>query len=444
MKIALAAPQSRRPNVVLSNVPDYSLSPPLGLLYLAAGVADEHDVEIFDAQLQQEPVPALAKRILAADPDLVGVTMNFSTVIDGAVKLACLLKRERPDLLLVAGGNSATFMGSELCKEGSFDAVFLREADESFPSFVRHLEHGDPWSTSGIVFNHNGQVCQNPSRGYVRDLDKIPIPRYDLLPKRERYLPTIVSSRGCSFACIYCSTKSMWGRWRFRTPASVVREVDAMYELGFRKKLAFCDDEFVVRRHRAIEIAKLIEVRGYGYRWGFAGRIECIDRGILEAVSRAGCEQIFFGIESGSDRVRKLLRRKGTARKVKSTVNLCIEYGIIPIVSFMVGIPYETMEDALETLDLMRHINTYRVQLSVFTPLLGTPVFQNPQEYGLALLPDAFETDRVNIDVGTVVHSTNNLSSSEIRELWMEGQGIVMQRYREKAEYEEDAARIRA
>ena len=322
--------------------------------------------------------------------------------------------------------------------------MFQHEADLTFPSFVDALEDGQPWNTPGIVYRLDGQVRSNPPMPFVAQIDSLPFPRFDLLPDRERYLPTVVSSRGCSFNCIYCSTKCMWCHWRPRSPDNVIAEIDWLYSLGYRTCLAFSDDEFVASRSRAMRIAALMLERGYQYEWGIAGRIELIDEEMLDLFSRAGCRQIFFGIESGSDRVRRFLKRRFTAAEVEQMVDRCFQFGIVPIVSFMVGIPHETREDALQTLELMRRINTYRIQLSVFTPLVGTPVFVDPEAYGIRLDPAARDPRRMNIDVGTVVHTTEHLDRDEIRELWLEGQGIIMNRYREGGRYESMKREVKA
>lgn len=438
MRITLVSPQSYRPNVALIDRESYSLKPPVGLLYLAASVAGAHQVTIIDGQRRQLTAMGLAEAVLATEPDLVGVSANFTPLIGGAFALAKCLREMRPGLPLVAGGNCATFLARDFCETGGFDAVFLHEADRSFPAYVQALDRRGPVSSiPGLAFFESGWLVTNPFGGYVSPLDDLPLPRYDLLPDLERYLPTVTSSRGCAFDCIYCSTKSMWRRLRTRTAPSVLREVEWLHSLGCRTTLAFGDDEFLAQRQRAVAIARGLVERGYRYQWGISARIELVDAEVLEELASAGCHQIFFGIESGSDRVRRRLRRRSSVAEVERKIDLCVEHGIVPIASFMVGIPFETLEDARETLGLMRRINTYRVQLSVFTPLIGTPVYERAADYGIHLDSAAAEHASVNIDVGTVVHSTDHLSREEIRELWLEGQGVVMARYREVADYEE-------
>ncbi len=443
MIVTLVSPQSCRPNVVLTKREDYSLSPPLGLLYLAAGVAGHHDVHIIDGQLQNLTLNSLVEEILSTRPDIVGISMNYTTLMYNAQQIAQELKRKQPELLVVTGGNCATFLFSMFCRPGCFDAVFLREADTTFPAFVNAVKSRNHWSTPGIAFHQNGHVMVNSSPRYVDDLDSLPWPRYDLLPGRERYLASVMSSRGCSFNCIYCSTKQMWYRWRFRSPENVLSEIDWLYHLGFKKTLAFSDDEFVADRRRVMDIANRLFEKRYEFKWGFAGRIELIDPELLEAVGSAGCRQIFFGIESGSDPVRRRLKRKFSVEEVEHIIDLCIAHGIIPIASFMVGIPFETYEDACRTLELMQRINTYRVQLSVFTPFVGTPVYQDPDKYGIHLNAKAHHHVKINIDVGTIVHSTPYLSEEEIQELWFDGQGIIMKRYQERDRYETKREKIR-
>lgn len=427
MNLVLVAPQSCRPILVTRLA--RQLAPPMGLLYLASAVRDECNVSIIDVQAHRLNASEVASAVLARFPDAVGITITFSTMMPGAIELARCLRERAKDLVLVAGGASATFDYARLLANDAFDVVVLHEGEETLVDLIRHLRCGDQiYGLPGTAWRENGTYKVRPIEGYLASLDSLSYPRFSDLYRPERYLKTIVSSRGCTYACVYCSVRQMWGPWRSRSVRSIEGEYDCLLRDHSVSTLAFADDEFTIDRDRIHDLCASLIARGNPFRWSFSARVEHVDPELLDWVVTAGCKSIFLGIESGSDRVLQRLGRRYTVADVHRIVSACRERGIIPVLSLMVGIPYETSDDVEATLRLLREANTHRLNLNVFTPFPGTPANSDPARYGIELLEPPGLPGVLNDDTGEVRHRTAHLDPEQIRDYWLEGVGIIMRR----------------
>lgn len=427
MRVVLVAPQSCRP--FLATRLSTELSPPMGVLYLASAVRAEADVSVLDVQAHRLSAEATAETVLARAPDVVGISISFATILPTALRLAAALRARADDLFICAGGNSATFEADELMATGLFDAIALREGERTFVEVIRRLSARRPLTgIAGLVWRSDEGVTTRIAGGYVANLDELRFPDFGDLDEPARYLKSIVSSRGCRYGCIYCSTQQMWRRWRARSAESILAELDVLLT-GFRtSRLAFVDDEFTLDRERVVALCAGLRARGNPVEWSFAARLERVDAELLDLVAAAGCGSIFFGVESGSDRVLACLRRRYTVGDVHQTVAACRARGISPVLSLMIGNPYETAADVEATLRLLGAVDTPRLNLSIFTPFRGTPVRLRPERYGVKLLTEPDLWRPVNDDTGDVQHRTRHLSEREIRDYWYEGVGIILSR----------------
>jgi len=429
VKLVLVSPQSYRPILVTKMARE--LSPPMGLLYLASAVRDECDVSIVDVQVRRWTIGEAVSAIVAQLPDVVGISVNYTTTMPSAMELARQLRQRAPEVLIIGGGNSATFETATLLRNAPFDAVVLREGESTLREVVKRFSaHMDISGIPGVAYRDGDGVKIQPFAGYAASLDDLAFPRFSDLEQPEHYLKAIVSSRGCTYGCIYCSTQQMWKRWRGRSPENLMAEADGLIEAHQPKQVAFIDDEFTTDRARVRGICGGLIERGVPFKWSFAARLEHTDEELLDWVSAAGCESIFFGIESGSDSVLAQLRRRYTIADVDRIVALCRARGILPILSFMIGNPHETSRDVETTLAVLRCVGTHRLNLSVFTPFPGTPVHTHASRFGVSLTAPKRV---INDDTGDVFHCTQHLSADQIRGYWLEGVGIIMRRAREAA-----------
>lgn len=405
---------------------------PLGVLYIAAQICDQHDVQIVDAFNRRLKLKETLAEVLSFNPDLVGISLTMSPTVSFGRFLASELKKSNPTIKIIVGGTHASFAGNQLAANPNIDIVVLHEGEIAFTEILRCFEGtGDLVNVSGIIVHNNGEVIKTPKREPISDLNSLLFPSRHLLPDYETYnRKHILSSRGCVYKCIYCASSAMnYYRWRPRSPANVLSEIEIMAS-QYSNSFYFADDNFLVNRQRAVEICKGIIERGLDINWSCLSRIEFIDDAdLLRTMALSGCCEIFIGVESGSNRVLKKMKRNYTAEDVNRVIRLCLNFGISTTASFIIGNPYETLEDVENTFELARNLTTPNIAFHIFTPYLGTRAFESPGDYGLTLLSDNPEEFDKNKE--PVIH-TQNLSAEQIMELYCNSFGISLKKGRQR------------
>lgn len=406
----------------------------LGLLYLSAVLDRDHDVTIIGAGINPTPVEDIIEQIARVKPDVLGISTVFSTLIIGGKIIARETRKRFPDTIIIFGGNHATFIADRLAAEPYADIVVKGEGEVTFKELIERIDRKQSTAdVRGIVYKNNGRIVCTDSRAYIRDIDAVPFPKwgevYDKMPKG---VP-LCSSRGCPYSCIYCSTTSFWGRkWRARSVQNLVAEIRYIFDIFRPEKkelfVSFIDDNFTVDSNRVKEFCEIVNREDFSLKWGASSRIELMDDELLAAMAAGGCRNLFFGIESGSDRVLEKIKRDYTTREVEDRVERCLEFGILPTCSFMIGNPFEDREDIEKTFLLLKKLKSYRMQLHIFTPLIGTAVFNEAHKFGIEILTDEYES--MNLEQKALIN-TRYLKAEEIEELYHRGTGLMLKRYRE-------------
>jgi radical SAM superfamily enzyme YgiQ (UPF0313 family) len=407
----------------------------LGLLYLATVIKDNHDVTIIGGT-ERNPAPTeeIIEQVTALKPDILGISNVFSTLVISGKLIAKEIRKRFPQTKIIFGGNHATFIADELVMEDYVDVVVAGEGEVTFKELVEKIDKNQSIEdTKGIVYRKNGKIIRTAPRPPIKDINSIPFLDwrvvYDGMP---RSIP-MCSSRGCPHDCIYCSTTAFWGRkWRFRSARNMIDEILNVFDMygSNEKKLsvAFVDDNFTVNKKRVVEFCRLVHEENLELTWGASSRIEMVDEELLAMMSDAGCTAMFFGIESGSPRVLSALKRHYTPDEAKEKVDMCVKYGILPTCSFMIGNPYEDKSDIEKTFSLLKVLKSYKVQTHIFTPLIGTEVYNNAEKYQVELLTQEFDTAHLE---AKALLNTQHLKAKEIESLYQRGVGYVLKRYRE-------------
>lgn len=439
MKIAFAiAPSSYS----FFQAPNAETDPPLGVLHLATFIKDKAQIRIFDGQLSQTMPETLAEKILEWGPDIIGFSVNFSTVAANTRRMAKHIRKIAPDVHIVFGGNYATFLAKDFARQSYCDAVFLHEAELNFSRYVDWLQGQREDLPDGVLYAPDSSSCLDykPFESYHEDLDSLPFCDFSHFEDPSRYAKTLVSSRGCPYTCIYCSTREMWKKWRGRSAGNVVAEMKALHCEYGAEQLYFADDIFIVNKKRVYEMCDALGP--LNLKWGFSTRLETLHKDMIPHLARAGVTGIFLGIESGSDRVLNKMARRYTQDETIEKIDLMAEHGITASASFIVGLPYETLDDVHETFRTMQRVATHRVLLNIFTPLVGTESMSRPGALGIEL-HEGFDPERAVVGHGYVNFNTKHLTAQEIRHLWLEGQSIVMAKGRSRNRFEAEMERRR-
>lgn len=361
--------------------------PPLGLGYVASGLRNAgYDVGILDCTFMNRE-DAMADAV-AYGADVVGIYCMV-TMREECIRFARALRGHCD--LLVAGGPLPSCDPHSFMED--FDVVIRGEGEKAMLEVVRAYENGSDFeSVPGIVCRRkmSGETSKDgivftASRKLEAYLDEIAFPARDLL-QNDRYIEyskrrfghsttTIITTRGCPFRCEFCSNAVFGISYRERSPKNVLLEVEQALSYGY-DRIHFADDVFTLNRERILKFCEEIGKRELFFKWECLGRVDSIDRDIAIVMKNAGCDRIFFGIESGNDHVLKTMNKKITVEKARKAVNSAHTAGIRTGAFFILCYPGETDETVLDTIRFATSLPLDYLSFTVPYPLPGTALFE--------------------------------------------------------------------
>ncbi len=363
--------------------------PPLGLLYIAGSLKTRGrtDVQVLDAFCRNLSGDELARRVTDAAPDVFGINCSTHTFLD-AIDALRGIHETSPGTTLAMGGYHSTFAAEKILRDYPFvDYVIKGEAERAFPDLLDRLEAGtSPADVEGITFEADGHLVSRPL-AVIHDLDRLPIPDRSLLGDLEYgyfhqnirltygKFTTIVTSRGCPYACTYCSCAAFSQcRWRARSAANVANELEGLYDQGY-ETVVIVDDNFTLKKSRVVELCKEIRERKIRMRFYCEGRVDNAPYELLRTMKHAGFEVIYFGVESPTPRVLDYYKKSITAAKAQKAVADAKRAGMIVVTSFIIGAPVESPEDIQHTIAFIRSLRPHAVQVNILDCLIGTPIW---------------------------------------------------------------------
>ncbi len=346
-----------------------------------AGLLEENgfEVDIIDALVENITIENTVKKIIDFDPDVIGISTNISN-FDTAEELCSRVKKLNNKIMTVLGGPYVTNK-IDAVKNENVDYIIRGEAEFSF---LKLIKKNGKWDSDipGLTIYKNGKIISNPI-SLIENLDEIPIPAWHLVPLKKyrpspvnyKKIPAIhmITSRGCPYDCIYC-TKTTFGRKvRFFSVERVRSELEVLKNYGF-KDISFWDDVFTLDKKRAMDISE--ELKNLNLKWNCLTRVDCIDKKTLETFSRNGCYGIGYGIESGSEKTQRFMKKGFSLNQARKAIELTKSYGIKVKLLFMIGFPDETKEDIMKTINFAKEQEPDFTVFSIVTPLPGTELFE--------------------------------------------------------------------
>lgn len=380
MKVLLVQPPSRQA------AQEEVVVPPLGLAYLASVIEpDGHEVRILDAFAEGLTWNNFTEEIRKAKADLIGIG-GMTPTIDNTLRA---IKICRPHTrYIVMGGPHLSAHRQEFFKDcPDLDFGIVGEGEESFRELMKRLAEGrDPWEVPGIV----GPETFTPAANYIKDLDGLPFPARHLLPNpRYRYalwpgkkVTTMITSRGCPYRCIFCDKSIFGSKWRARSAKNVLDEMEQIVKDLRIPSIIIYDDLFTLDKQRVQEICQGILERGLRFEWKCEGRVDRVDGEMLRWMKKAGCSLIAYGVESGNEIGLDYLQKGITLPQIRRAFELTRQAGIRPMAYFILGIPVETFEQGLRTIELAKELNPDYAQFSILSPYRGTRLYEEAREKG--------------------------------------------------------------
>jgi anaerobic magnesium-protoporphyrin IX monomethyl ester cyclase len=368
---------------------------PLGILYIAAYLRERgHKVRVFD------PLPAdvsFADEIPRFGPHMVGLGL-MTPQYSRARMILRAIRGRLPQANFFAGGPHPSALPRETVRDLALDFAVVGEGEVTVAEAARAIERGAALdSVSGIVYRgvDDGLVWTGP-REHIGDLDSLPLPARDLLDQSWYMMPpgfvrgewldrpaTVIMTRGCPNRCTFCGAKAVHGRRiRRRSVGNALQELIHLKETYGVDGFWVLDDTFTLDPEWVRSLCSAIIANGLRFRWGTQTRVDALDPPTLEALREAGCVQLDFGVESGSSRVLRRLKKAAKPEQVVRAFSLARTAGLRRMASFMVGNPDETMEDLEETLRFAKRISPDYVLVTYTTPYPGTELYEEAKARG--------------------------------------------------------------
>ena len=361
---------------VKPHVQEDPLSMILGIAYVGAMMEQEGlPVELCDERLYGDS----HMREVIDRNDIIGfgaLTPNIRRAIAWA-KYA----KEQGKITVMGGPHASVDQGIFL-DSGHFDYVIKGECEETFPQFVKAIESdqdSELEKVPGLAGIRDGHVwVDNEAPPLIKKLDDLPLPARHLLPMESYFqvnpekLVYIFTTRGCPFKCIFCQ-KELTGRgFRVRSTELIVDELEQLVKGYDPGVILFVDEILTLRKKRIHEMCDEIIRRGLKFEWIANTRADCVDYPLLKHMHRAGCRRIYYGWESGSQRMLDVLKKDLTPEEIVEAAKMTRRAGIWAKVYLIVGSPGETQKDIEETEKVLRLAGPDLVRVSVFNPLIGT------------------------------------------------------------------------
>jgi len=368
-------------------------SHPLGILYISA-VLKDYEIKVIDPSLR-DSTKDIAKAVLKEHPDVIGFTAT-TLQFDKAVAIAKELKKIK-DKPIIIGGIHSTVLPFETAKSNCFDYIIVGEGEITTSELLKKIKDKEP-KVKGIVYKKDKWIFTG-YRPLIKNLDKLPFPARHLLPEEAYFAPpkirafwanrtiNIMISRGCPYRCIFCSSHLMFGRkTRFISPERVIEEIRNL-RLKFKiDSLRFDDDTFTVNHKWTIKFCRLLKKLSkelkWKIKWTCQSRVNTINSKVLKEMKLAGCKEIDFGVESGSPRILKILKKGITVSQIIKAFNLTKKIGILRGATFIIGTPTETEEDLKLTEKLVKKIKPDFADFFFAVPFPNTELAKLAEKYG--------------------------------------------------------------
>jgi radical SAM superfamily enzyme YgiQ (UPF0313 family) len=347
----------------------------------------------------------LERRIIAENPDLVGITCNSGNM-DTARLMVARIKRH--GLPVILGGSHPTVLPQQSLAYTWADLAAVGEGEVTLLRVLDALSgNGITKDIPSLAYRKNGQIELNPRANLIDSIDSLPIPDRSFIDRADYFGEVVMTGRGCPFNCAYCASRTIWGRRvRLRSVGSIIEELALLrkeaaaeetdplgdspgQERPGRWVVKIVDDTFTVNRKRTVQVLDEIIREGLNC-FEFTGgvRADTLDEEVVDRMKAANFKRVTLGVESGSPRILKMIRKGETNEEVKRAIGLLRQAGIKSHAFFMIGLPDETPDDIELSKRLILETQPDHVEINMVTPYPGTDIFEK-------LMPeDPYEIDR--------------------------------------------------
>jgi radical SAM superfamily enzyme YgiQ (UPF0313 family) len=369
---------------------------PLGIGFLGTLLKQNgHEVRVFDQNVEGLSDEGLFKLVAEFQPEIAGfsvITPNYPVARQQISKL----KQLHPDVWVLAGGIHATLFPDDLMADGA-DVVVLGEGEPVILELVSSLAEGrDLGGLPGLLFRAaTGEVIRTAGHSQTSTLDDLPVVDRSLynLPKYTHH--SMLASRGCPHHCAFCCNYTGTVRndgVAIRQHLRVIAEMEHLRDNYDAREIFFADDIFLLRKHDILEFCKANAERRVGVKWIGQMRADRVDTTVAEAMRAANCQRIYFGVESGSDRILRDAQKGMTTAQIRRGIRAAFDAGLRVKTGWIYGLP-GTLEDQYESIPFMLDLRPHEISIHQLIPFPGTIYYSDAARFGIRIAdPKAFES----------------------------------------------------
>jgi len=398
---------------------------PLGIAYLAAYLREKKMFPcVIDAPIEGLDFSETADNAIKSGAKIIGVSCLTENRYS-ALKTLEEVKKRNPEIITIIGGLHASFTDSLILENYRFvDIVVRGEGEETLFELIKTIKAKKPLDKIlGVSFRKGNKIKSNPSRCFMENIEKLPLPAYDLFPMKKYPLPPdvknvrqttlLTTSRGCPMGCKFCETTLAWGRKVRSTSVEKlfeqVKELNNKYGIDY---IRFADDLFTLKKEKVLKFCELVIEKKLSIRFRIQARVDTVDEEMLKMLKIAGCDLIEYGAESGSDKVLKAVGKNITLEKIKRASEMTKRAGIELKFFLIVGSLEELPEDTWKTFILIKETKPDWIGINALTIYPGTEVYDIAKKQGL--IDDNLWINYINPKTGNAPLYTKNYSDKEM------------------------------
>lgn len=382
--------------------PRASEFPPLGLAYLAAVLKkNKISTKLIDTAVSHMEEKELLKSAKKFRPDIIGVSA-FTPLYDRVKDIVEFARENFPHTKLIIGGPHATACPKDTLSKLKPDVVVIGEGEVTTLELMKSFEENSPLKhIKGVAFRDGrGRIVFTEPRPLIQDLDSLPFPDRSDIPVlkypgnhiyRRKPFTTVMTGRGCPFNCTFCASRTLWGKTvRRRSVENIVKEIKFLKRRYGIKEIYFPDDLFTLNRKWLKEFCETLIKKKVEIYWKCLSRVDTIDKETLSLMKKSGCHTLEIGVESGNQKILRLIKKGITLEKAREAFKLTRKLDIDTQAFFMVGNQGENRKTIEDTINFIKELNPDWISVSIAVPLPGTEFYEIVKK-GKLLLTDHWE-----------------------------------------------------
>jgi len=354
---------------------------PVGIgCLLAVTERDGIEAHFIDEQIEEDTLKAVANYVKKMQKPYIFGFSVLTQAVKRSVELSAKLKELYPDSIIIFGGIHPTAAPEDILCHNHIDVVFRGEADKFITDFYRRVKEGKDFrDMNSISYKKAVEIIHNKRDPIVTDINTLPPFPYHKFTSKRYDMAFVVSSRGCPYQCIFCSNRVTTDKkYRFRSAQNVVQELELLHNKYNLKYVIFLDDNFCVNKDRVYSLIEAIKQKDLHKKMAFSfqSRGDNVDSKLLKDLFDAGFKSIFFGLETSSERIMKIIKKGETLAQCVDAVKMAKQIGYYISATFIYGLPLETHRDRLNCVRLTRDLDLDMVRYNNATPYPGTELYE--------------------------------------------------------------------